>query len=30
MTPAKIGAPERLISAAQEELIQTRGLLEMQ
>jgi len=30
MTPARIGAPERLIRAAQEELIQSRGLLEMQ
>jgi len=30
MTTTKIGASERLISAAQEELIQTRGLLEMQ
>jgi len=30
MTPTKIGAPERLIRAAQEELIQSQGLLEMQ
>jgi len=30
MATSKIGAPDRLISAAQEELIQTRGLLEMQ
>ena len=30
MADAKIGAPERLIRAAQEELIQGRGLLEMQ
>jgi AcrR family transcriptional regulator len=30
MTITKIGTPERLISAAQEELIQARGLLEMQ
>jgi len=30
MTPTKIGTPERLIRAAQEELIQSHGLLEMQ
>jgi len=30
MTAIKIGAPERLIGAAQEELIQGHGLLEMQ
>ena len=30
MATTKIGTPERLISAAQEELIQARGLLEMQ
>ena len=30
MVPTKIGTPERLIRAAQEELIQGRGLLEMQ
>lgn len=30
MTPTKIGTPERLIRAAQEELIHGQGLLEMQ
>jgi len=30
MTPTKIGTPERLVRAAQEELIQSHGLLEMQ
>jgi AcrR family transcriptional regulator len=30
MTATKIGTPERLVSAAQEELIQSHGLLEMQ
>ena len=30
MATTKIGAPERLISAAQEELIHARGMLEMQ
>ncbi|MDB5469266.1 MAG: hypothetical protein JWR84_826 [Caulobacter sp.] len=30
MTPVKIGAPERLVRAAQEELIHGHGLLEMQ
>ena len=30
MTMARIGTPARLIRAAQEELIQGRGLLEMQ
>ena len=30
MTPPKIGTPERLIRAAQEELIHSHGLLEMQ
>ena len=30
MTATKIGTPERLIRAAQEELIQSHGLLEMQ
>jgi AcrR family transcriptional regulator len=30
MTVMKIGAPERLVRAAQEELIQSQGLLEMQ
>ena len=30
MTAAKIGTPERLVRAAQEELVQNHGLLEMQ
>ena len=30
MAPIKIGTPERLVRAAQDELIQTHGLLEMQ
>ena len=30
MTAARIGTPERLVRAAQEELIQSQGLLEMQ